>query len=259
MPSESRILGVIPARGGSQGVPGKNIRELCGAPLLAWTVDCARRSRLITDVCLSTDDEEIRGVGTRYGALAPFLRPAELATHRALAIPTIQHAVREMERSRGCRYDVVAMLQPTSPLRTPDDVDAALSRLLDTPAASGIISVVDVDNWHPMKMKKFVGADGTSGQMVDYQKPPKENPPRQELPPVYMVNGVIYATRRAVFMEENSFQGRYCLGYVMPPERSVNIDAEADFLVAEYEMKRQGRVPPRVVTVEAAPGDGVER
>ena len=259
MAIESRILGVIPARGGSQGVPRKNIRDLCGAPLLAWTVESSLSSNLMTDVCLSTDENEIRAIGLRYGAHAPFLRPAELATHKALAIPTIQHAVCEMERFRGYPYDVVAMLQPTSPLRTPGDIDGALSRLLDTPEASGIISVVDVDNWHPMKMKRFVTAEGLSSRMIDYEKPLKENPPRQDLPPVYMVNGVIYASRRNVLMEEDSFQGEYCLGYVMPAERSVNIDTEADFLVAAYEVNRQDRRPPPPVRIDAEEGGGVRR
>ncbi|MCC6739425.1 MAG: acylneuraminate cytidylyltransferase family protein [Planctomycetia bacterium] len=240
-----KILGVIPARGGSKGVPRKNIRPLCGAPLLAWTVDCARRTRLITRVCVSTEDEEIRRVGLAWGAEAPFLRPAELATDRALAVPTIQHAVREMEARTGERYDVVAMLQPTSPLKTPEDLDAALGKLIATPEATGIITVVDVDNWHPMKMQKFLGEGGRGGRMVDYEKPPKENVPRQELPPVFMVNGVMYATRRDVLMDKGTFRGDYCLGHVMPAERSVNIDSESDFVLAEYECRRQGRIAPQ--------------
>jgi CMP-N-acetylneuraminic acid synthetase len=247
-PDGARVLAVVPARGNSKGVPRKNIRPLAGAPLLAWTVECARRSRLVADVAVSTDDEEIRAIGVQYGALAPFLRPAELATDRALAVPTIQHAVGEMEAFRGRRYDVVVMLQPTSPLKLSDDIDNALSQLLDTPDATGIISVVHVDNWHPMKMKKFLGGDRMSGQMVDYERPPKENPPRQELPPVYMVNGVLYATRRNVLMNGGSFQGTHCLGYVMPAERSVNIDSEVDFVIAEYEVQRQGRSAPEPVT-----------
>jgi CMP-N,N'-diacetyllegionaminic acid synthase len=156
-----------------------------------------------------------------------------LATDRALAIPTLQHAVREMESRRKKAYDYVAMLQPTTPLRTSSDLDEALGRLISSDA-DGIISVIDVDNWHPMKMKKFVG-----DRMVDYEKPPVENPPRQTLPPVYMVNGAVYATRRDVFMTRSTFQGDYCLGHKMPPERSVNIDAELDFVVAEYLIRTQ--------------------
>lgn len=222
------VLGVIPARGGSKGVPRKNIRLLGGVPLLVHTIRAARACPLVTDTVVTTDDPEIRQIALAYDAQAPFLRPAELATDRALAIPTIQHAVREMETLRGHPYDYVVMLQPTTPFRTADDLSEALTRLVET-GADGLISVVDVDNWHPMKMKVFVG-----GRLVDYERPPVENPPRQSLPPVYMVNGAIYATRRDVFMKQNTFQGDHCLGYVMPSERSVNIDTELDFVLAEY-------------------------
>lgn len=226
------ILAVIPARGGSKGVPRKNIRPLAGKPLLAYTIEVALACPLTTDVVVSTDDPEIRDIALQYGAQAPFLRPTELATDTALAIPTIQHAVREMEARRGRPYDYVVMLQPTTPFRTADDLTQALTQLIDS-QADGIISVVHVDNWHPMKMKKFI-----DGWLVDYEKPPVENPPRQILPPVYMVNGAIYATRRDVFMNRSTFQGEKCLGYIMPSERSVNIDSEVDLVVAEYLLRK---------------------
>lgn len=226
------ILAVIPARGGSKGIPRKNTYPLAGKPLLAYSIEVALGARLVTDVVVSTDDAEIREVALRYGAQAPFLRPAELATDTALAIPTVQHAVSEMERRRGIAYNYVAMLQPTAPLRTVDDLERCLTQLFES-AADGIISVVHVDNWHPMKMKRFV-----DGWLVNYQEPPVENPPRQILPPVYMVNGAIYASRRNVLMNRSTFSGDRCLGYIMPAERSVNIDAEVDFIVAEYFLRR---------------------
>jgi CMP-N-acetylneuraminic acid synthetase len=232
-----KIFGVIPARGGSKGVPGKNIRPILGKPLIAYTIQTALQSKLLTEVVVTTEDEEIRQIALAYGAQAPFLRPAELATDKALAVPTIQHAVREMESLKGVRCDYVVMLQPTSPLKTSEDIDTALTRLIET-GADGIISVVDVDNNHPMKMKKFLGEGGKQGQLIDYEKPPFENCPRQLLPPVFIVNGAIYASRRDVLMNENSFQGKYCLGYVMPPERSINIDTPYDFLIAELEIQK---------------------
>ena len=227
-----RILGVIPARGGSKGVPGKNIRPILGKPLIAYTIETGLKSRLVTDVVVTTDSEEIQAIALNYGAECPFLRPNELATDTALAVPTIQHAVKEMEERLDVIFDYIIMLQPTSPLKTAEDIDGALERLIDE-NADGIISVVDVDNNHPMKMKKFLGNDGRSGQLVDYEKPPYENCPRQHLPPVYIVNGALYATKRDVFMNENTFQGKHCLGHVMSPDRSVNIDTEFDFLLAE--------------------------
>ncbi|MCG8434433.1 MAG: acylneuraminate cytidylyltransferase family protein, partial [Gammaproteobacteria bacterium] len=226
------VLGVIPARGGSKGVPGKNIRLLSGLPLIVHTIRAAQECNLITDLVLTTDDEEIRQIAVEHGAKAPFLRPDHLATDIANAVPTIQHAVEQMERILGWKFNYIAMLQPTTPLRTAEDLSNALSRLIESDA-DGIISVVDVDNWHPMKMKRFRGE-----LLMDYEKPPIENPPRQSLPPVYIVNGAIYATKRNVFMELNSFQGERCLGYEMPVERSINIDNEFDFLAAEYYMNR---------------------
>jgi CMP-N-acetylneuraminic acid synthetase len=224
-------LGVIPARGGSKNVPRKNIRPLGGKPLLAYTISTALSCPLLTDVVVTTDDIEIQRIALAYGAQAPFLRPAELATDTALAIPTIQHAVQEMEARREAPYEYVMMLQPTTPFRAAEDITEALTSLTKSDA-DGIISVVHVGNWHPIKMKKFVDR-----WLVDYEPWPVENPPRQSLPPVYMVNGAIYATRRDVLMHDNTFRGQRCLGYAMPEERSVNIDTEADFAVAEYYLK----------------------
>jgi len=223
-----RILGVIPARGGSKSVPRKNIRLLGGRPLLAYTVDAARAADRFTDVVVTTDDPEIRAVALACGADAPFLRPAELATDSALAVPTVQHATAEMERLRGQPYDYVAMLQPTTPFRTPEDLRTALDRLVRE-GADGLISVVNVGNWHPIKMKRL-----EDGYLVDYEPWPVENPPRQSLPQVFMVNGAIYAVRRDVLMHQGSFRGGACLGYEMPEARSVNIDSEADFFLAEH-------------------------
>lgn len=241
--TDKSVLAVIPARGGSKGIPLKNIQPLAGVPLIAHTIRAALACPLVTDVVVSTDHDGIHQVALEYGAQAPFIRPPQLSTDTALAIPTIQHAVHEMEAERGKQYDYVLMLQPTTPLRTTADLSAALGRLI-TEGADGIISVVPVDNWHPMKMKRFVGT-----RLVDYEKPPTENPPRQTLPPVYMVNGALYATRRDVFMTRHTFQGDHCLGYVMPADRSVNIDNELDFILAEALIARA--VPPNT---EAASG-----
>ena len=236
------VLGVVPARGGSKGVPRKNIRLLAGLPLIAYTIRAARACPLISDVVVTTDDEEIRQVALEHGADAPFLRPDHLATDTANAVPTIQHAVQQMEQLHTAPYDYVVMLQPTTPLRTADDLTSALTRLIDS-KADGIISIVDVDNWHPMKMKRFEG-----DRIVDYEKPPIENPPRQSLPPVYIVNGALYATNRDLFMQRNSFQGDRCLGYQMPLYRSVNIDTELDFMAAEYYLQQASTVGQEATT-----------
>lgn len=230
--SKFKIIGVIPARGGSKSIPRKNIKMLQGKPLLAYTIEEAKKSKYLTHLIVSTEDEEIKNISLQYGAEVPFLRPQELATDTALAIPTVQHAVTSTEKIKKIKYDYVIMLQPTAPLRKTEDIDKALTMLIEADA-DGIISVVDVNNWHPMKMKKF----DKNGYLIDYQAPPVENPPRQILPKIYMVNGAIYATKRDILMEKNSFKGDKCLGYIMARERSVNIDTETDFLIAEYYLR----------------------
>jgi CMP-N-acetylneuraminic acid synthetase len=232
------ILGVVPARGGSKGVPGKNTRTILYKPLLAYTIESSLNSKLISDTVVTTDSLQIQEIALKFGAQAPFLRPENLATDTALAVPTIQHAVLEMEKLKGITYDYILMLQPTSPMKTSQDIDEALQRLIDE-GADGLITVIDVDNNHPMKMKKFLGSDSRTGQLVDYEKPPFENCPRQLLPPVYIVNGAIYATKRDIFMNRGTFQGDYCIGHIMPKEKSINIDTEFDFLLAEFELKKR--------------------
>jgi len=194
----------------------------------------AKKSKYLTHLVVSTEDEEIKNISLKYGAEVPFFRPKELATDDALAIPTVQHTVITIEKIKNIKYDYIIMLQPTTPLRKTEDIDKALAMLIEADA-DGVISVVDVDNWHPMKMKKF----DENSYLIDYQTPPVENPPRQILPKVYMVNGAIYAAKRDVFMEKNTFKGDKCLGYIMPLERSVNIDTEIDFLIAEYYLRKR--------------------
>lgn len=225
---KKRILGVIPARGGSKGIPKKNLFPLAGQPLIAYSIEAALASELISEVVVSTDDEQIKAVALAHGAEVPFMRPAELASDQALAIPTIQHAVRECEQRQGGKYDYVVMLQPTAPLRLAQDIDDSLTQLIAA-NADGLISIVDVGNYHPAKMK-LVEAD----QLLDYLPDMRENPPRQSLSPVYIVNGAIYATKRDVLMQANSFKGAHCLPFVMPRERSANIDELEDMVVAEY-------------------------
>ena len=223
-----RVLAIIPARGGSKGVPGKNIRDLGGKPLIAHTIECALQATRVTRTVVSTDDETIAEIARQYGADVPFMRPLDLATDRALAIPVIQHALETTERLDGTTYDAIVMLQPTTPFRTAADLDAALE-LLEKSGADSVISVVDVEGHHPARMKYLDG-----DRLMD---PPfceaVENQPRQELRPMFLRNGAIYATRRDVVLS-GSFKGEDCRGYVMPHDRSVNIDTLGDYRQAEW-------------------------
>ena len=225
---KNRILAVIPARGGSKGIPNKNLYPLLGKPLIAYTIIESLKSKYITDLIVTTDSTAIKEVAEKYKIEVPFVRPENLSGDNALAIPTIQHATLEYEKIKDIEYDYIIMLQPTAPLRMAFDIDEALG-LLITHNSDSVISIVDVDNYHPMKMKIV-----EDGLLKDFQKPPTENPPRQTLPPVYIVNGAIYATRRDVLINQSSFIGEKCLPYIMPRNRSVNIDNIEDFIIAEY-------------------------
>jgi CMP-N-acetylneuraminic acid synthetase len=232
-----RTLAVIPARGGSKGVPRKNVRPVLGRPLLAYTADTALASRhLLHDVVLSTDDEEIAEVGRSLGLSVPFLRPSELAGDAVPMVPVLQHAVSFLERRDGVRMDWVLLLQPTEPFRTVEDVEAALD-LADRGGCDSVISVVRVFAVHPVLMKRIEG-----DRLLPYCVEEREGTRRQDYdPPAYMRNGAIYLTRRDVLMERASIWGDVIRPYVMPPERSLSVDEERDLKVIEAIMlDRQG-------------------
>jgi CMP-N-acetylneuraminic acid synthetase len=233
-----RALGVIPARGGSKGVAGKNLRPLGGRPLIAHTIAAAAGSARLTRSVVSTDDDEIARVAVAHGADVPFVRPVDLATDSARSLPVLVHALGALERGGDEAYDVVVMLQPTTPFRTSADIDGALE-LLDRTGADSVISVVDVGGHHPARMK-FLDGD----RLVD---PPfceaEENQPRQELTPMYLRNGAIYATRRDVLLA-GSFKGRDCRAWLMPAERSVNIDTTDDLRYANWLLAEGARDVP---------------
>jgi len=227
-----RILGVIPARGGSKTIPRKNVKSLLGRPLIAYTIVPALKSKMLSRVIVSSDNDEIIRVARRYGADVPFVRPKKLATDLVLALDVMKHAVLEAEKQEGRKYDYAVMLQPTTPLRTTEDIDCALAKLVETKADS-VISVVGVGPIHPMRMKRIV-----NDKLVDYTKEGVENMPKELLPPIYIRNGAIYAVKRDILVEKNSFKGNDCRPYQMPEERSVNIDSQMDFLLAEAVMRK---------------------
>lgn len=218
-----RVLGVIPARGGSKAIPGKNLADLGGIPLLHWTAAAALRSRLQHTI-LSTDDTAIATSGRAAGLDVPFLRPDVLATDGASSIDVAVHALETIADTDT--YDAVMLLQPTTPFRTTADIDAAIE-LLATTGADSVISLVDVGGHHPARMKEV-----RDGRIID---PPfaeaHENQPRQELDPLAIRNGAIYLTRVGV-LRTRSFRGQDARALMMPAERSVNIDVPLDLVLA---------------------------
>lgn len=230
-----RVLGIVTARGGSKGIPRKNIVPLLGKPLLAYTAEAALAARRLTRTVLSTDDEEIATVGRAAGLEVPFLRPPELARDNTPTIPVLQDVVQKLEAS-GERYDAILALQPTTPLRRPEDIDGAIA-LLERTGADAVISFVDVGEKHPARMK-FLDADG---RVID---PPFaeqfEGQRRQDLPKMYLREGSIYLTRRDVLMLRHSLQGEDCRAWLVPVERACNIDVPFDLFLAAQILQHGG-------------------
>ena len=228
-----KVLGVITARGGSKGIPGKNLKMLAGKPLLAYTVDAARRSGGLDRVILSTDDEAIAAAGRDLGCDVPFIRPFDLAQDHTPHLPVIQHATRWMQERASYQPDAVMILQPTSPLRTPEDITAAVS-LLDRSGADSVLSVSEVPTHsHPMRTLRVDNA-GNAVLFVSDEPVRKRINRRQDLPPAWVMNGAIYACRTQVLFDaEPSLYGARVVAYRMPTERSISIDDLEDWAAAE--------------------------
>jgi len=230
-----KILAVIPARGGSKGVPRKNIRTLGDKPLIAWAIDVALAVKpLLHRVIVSTDDQEIAGAAQAYGAEVPFMRPADLAADRSPMIPVLKHAIQFVEEQDQTRLDWVLLLQPTAPFRLAED----LKNVIELAAQGGcdsVISVVQVFSTHPILMKKI-----EDNRLLPFCIEEKEGTRRQDYQPAaYMRNGAIYLTRRDNVMEKSSIWGGHIRPYVMPEERSVNVDSEMDFMLAEFMVQKR--------------------
>jgi len=225
--STYKVLGVISARGGSKGIPKKNIVDLAGKPLISYTIAAAAGSKMLSSCIVSTDDEEIAQVAKLAGARVPFMRPAELSSDTALSLPVVLHALEFVEREDSIVFDAIVLLQPTAPFRTADDIDACLQLLFDS-GADSVVSVVDVGGYHPLRMKRIV-----AGRLVNYIDQGQEDMrPRQQLPSVYIRNGSIYAIRRSALIQQQTLVGADARPYVMPAERSINIDGMLDLNLA---------------------------
>jgi CMP-N,N'-diacetyllegionaminic acid synthase len=227
------VLAVIPARGGSKGVPRKNIRPVCGKPLIAYSIETALAARhLFHRVIVSTDDQEIADIAAGCGAEVPFLRPAELANDTAKTSAALRHAVEFVEAQDNIKLDWICLLQPTEPFRTVEDLENSIA-LARAGGCDSVISVVQVHAVHPILMKKI-----ENDVLMPYCVEEKEGTRRQDYQPAaYMRNGAIYLTRRDVLMEESSIWGKVIRPYVMPPERSVGVDSELDMKMVEILME----------------------
>lgn len=234
--SKPDVLALIPARGGSKGLPGKNIRLFGGKPLIAWSIDAARASSYVTRVVVSSDDEAILAAARSHGAETPFQRPRSLAEDDTPSIDVVMHALDEIG---GC--DWVVLLQPTSPLRVTADIDAAIEQCLKS-AVPACVSVCEAPT-SPWWMFQI----GEQGEMRSFLPTEQRPTRRQDLPDLYALNGAVYVARVDWLRRSRQFVTEQTVAYVMPPERSVDIDSLFDFELAECLLSRRcdSNVSPR--------------
>ncbi|GIO07333.1 hypothetical protein J31TS6_33610 [Brevibacillus reuszeri] len=227
------VLAIIPARGGSKGVPRKNIRELCGKPLIAWSIEEAKKSKYIDQIIVSTDDEEIAAVARQWGAEIPFLRPVELAQDHTPGIDPVLHALKMLPQ-----YEYIVLLQPTSPLRSTDDIDACLEQCVEQKVDS-CVSVTLTDK-SPYWMYNL-SENSSLIPVINTEKPILR---RQDAPDVFVLNGAVYVARSTWLQQTRSFLQDKTIGYPMPKDRSIDIDTALDFLLVEillHEKNKSGQ------------------
>lgn len=234
MVTRPEVLAIIPARGGSKGIPRKNIRDFAGYPLIAYSIAAARQAEMVTRVIVSTDDEEIAATARAYGAETPFLRPAEFAQDNTTDLPVFQHALAWLDEHESYQPDVVVQLRPTSPIRPRGLVDDAVRSLLAHSEADSVRGVVP-SGQNPHKMWRIDTQSGHMKALLEVPGIPEPyNAPRQKLPPVYWQTGHIDAIRPAAILEKNSMSGDVILPLLIDSRYTVDIDTPYDWLRYEW-------------------------
>lgn len=224
-----KSIAIIPARSGSKALKDKNIKELCGKPLLAYSIECAKQSGRFDKIFVSTDSTEYAEVAEKYGADASFLRSAENSSDTANSWDAVREVINKF-RDKDQEFDYIMLLQPTSPLRTSEDIENSFE-ILKEKSAHAVLSVTEAE--HSPLWCNTLGEDLC---MDTFRNEKYANLPRQQLPKFYRLNGAIYLMDRLELDKENMFQDR-CYAYIMPQERSIDIDTEIDFKIAEYYLK----------------------
>lgn len=223
MINKKKILAIIPARGGSKGIPKKNIKPLNGKPLIAWTIEEAKKSRFLDRIIVSTDDEEIMNVAKEWGAEVPFLRPSELAQDNTPGIAPVLHALEYFSD-----YEYVVVLQPTSPLRLAEDIDNAIS-LCEKNKSNFCVSVTKskiIPEWMFRINHRGVLEPINCNREIPYQ--------RQKAKKIYVLNGAVYVARKEALIKTQSFLTPETIPYIMPGSRSIDIDDIIDFEYCEF-------------------------
>lgn len=227
--NNKRFLAIITARSGSKGLKDKNIKNLCGKPMIAYTIEAAKKSGIFEDIFVSTDSEKYAQIAKDYGAQVPYLRPDSLASDTASSMDVIEHTILELEKS-GLKYDYFILLQPTSPLRDEKDILKAIELLFEK-NANAIVSVCEVDH-SPLLMNTL-----EESLSMDKFIPNNINNRRQDLAKYYRLNGAIYLSSIEYFLQYKDFYKEKSYAYIMDDKASIDIDGDVDFLLASVLMK----------------------
>lgn len=230
MYNNKKFLAIIPARSGSKGLKDKNIKQLNGKPMITYTIEAAIKSNIFDDIIVSTDSQKYADISIKYGASVPFLRPDFLSTDEALTRDVIVYTVKKLKES-GNEYDYLMILQPTSPLRKPEDILGAVELLFEKEANS-VVSVCEAEN-SPLYMNTLdesLSIDGFLSKNVKTR--------RQELPKYYRLNGAIYLCEVEYYLNIGDLYNEKSYAYVMDKKRSIDIDDDIDFIMAEILMKK---------------------
>ncbi|MBX3084417.1 MAG: acylneuraminate cytidylyltransferase family protein [Anaerolineae bacterium] len=230
----TEILAIIPARGGSKGVPRKNIRLVAGRPLIAYSIAAAHGSQHITRTLVSTEDSEIADVARQLDC-AVLMRPMEYAGDSTPMKAVVNHVVTTLRDTSAYEPDILVLLQPTTPLRTSAHIDGALNMLLNSPA-DAVVSIVPVPGHFNPEWQLTADADGQL-QLYNGKTLDKIITRRQELTSTFIRNGAIYAVRTQSFIQNASLYGERCLGYVMSNAESINIDSEDELMLADQKLR----------------------
>lgn len=236
MYKDKTFLAIIPARGGSKGLPGKNVKELHQKPLIAWSIEAGLKSKYIDEVIVSTDYQDIADISKKYGANVPFLRPIDLASDTATSFEVIEHTINYYKKLNR-EFDYIVLLEPTSPLREISDIDSAIEMLYKSTADS-IVGICKTEDQNPA----FLITKDNENLIHGYKDSSMKVLRRQDIEDVYFFEGTIYISKLNVFVDKKTFYHDNTIGYEVPKYKSLEIDDIDDFIMVEAIMKHKGYI-----------------
>lgn len=230
------FLAIIPARSGSKGLPNKNIKDLCGKPLIAWSIEVAKKSKYLDEIMLNTNSEKIANIARKFGVNVPFLRPENLAQDTSSTFDVIKHTIEFYKNELKKEFDFIVLLEPTSPLREVCDIDNAIEILLDNNLADSIVGISKTQGQNPV----FLVRKNNNGFISGYANKNMLTVRRQDIEDIYFFEGTIYISKTDVLLQKQTFYHEKTLGYEVEKFKSLEVDDIYDFVMIEALMKFKG-------------------